>query len=114
MTANTPGQPGLCDYLPAALQINRGIIQNQSTYYTVDLVEEMGHVYTLTNDINKNPAPIGIGSLYLHLLEVDHKPGAQKPYRCSSGELYGDMAKMVFWDRYSDFDVSFGLKNSRV
>ena len=75
------------------------------------MIEEMGHVYTLTNQVDKNSAPIGVGHLYIHLLEVNHKVEAKKPYRCSSEELYGDLAHLVFWERYSDFDAHLGLKN---
>ncbi len=91
------------------LTIGKGILHNQSSYYTVTAIEEMGHVYTLTHWINQNPASVGIGSLYLSLLSFDHGPKAKNPTRCGAGELYGDLAIMVFWDRYSDFDAVVGL-----
>ena len=61
------------------------------------MIEEMGHVYTGTNQVDKSSAPIGVGNLYLHLLEVNHSVEAKRPSRCSSRELYGDLAKLVFW-----------------
>ena len=70
----------------------------------------MGHVYTLTNQVGKNSTPIGIGHLYIHLLTTSHAVEANNPGLCSSGELYGDLAHMVFWGRYSDFDGHLGLK----
>ena len=76
------------------------------------MIEEMGHVYTLTNQVGKDSAPIGIGHLYKNLLDANHSVEAKSPNRCWSGELYGDLAKMVFWNRYSDFDTHLGLKNT--
>ena len=96
-----------------SLTVRSIILESQSTHYSATLIEEMGHVYTLTNQVDKNSAPIGVGHLYIHLLEVNHKVEAKRPTRCSSGELYGDLAKLVFWDRYSEFDAHLGLKNSR-
>ena len=93
--------------------MGRFVLQNQATPYIAEIIEEMGHVYTLTNDISKNSAPMGIGHLYIHLLEVNHGVEAKKPTRCGSYELYGDLAKMVFWDKYSDFDAYWGLKNTK-
>ena len=109
-----PYPDGLERTFARSLTIGQYILQNQSTYYTAPLIEEMGHVYTLTSQVGESSAPIGIGHLYLHLLEVSHSAEAKEPTRCYSGELYGDMANMVFWNRYSDFDAHWGLsKNSR-
>ena len=94
-----------------SLTIGSIILENQSTHHSPTMIEEMGHVYTLTNQVDKNSAPIGVGHLYIHLLEVNHKVEAKKPYRCTSSELYGDLAQLVFWERYSDFDAHLGLKN---
>ena len=95
------------------LMIHSTILENQSSYYTGVMIEEMGHVYTLTNQVDKNSTQIGVGHLYLHLLEVNHKVEAKKPSRCTSSELYGDLATLVFWGRYSDFGAHLGLKNTR-
>ena len=104
---------GLKRTLARSLWIDSIILESQSTHYSATLIEEMGHVYTLTNQVDKNSAPIGVGHLYIHLLGVNHKVEAKRPTRCSSNELYGDLAKLVFWDRYSEFDAHLGLKNSR-
>ena len=104
---------GLKRTFARSLTIRSIILESQSTHYSATLIEEMGHVYTLTNQVDKNSAPIGVGHLYIHLLEVNHKVEAKRPTRCSSSELYGDLAKLVFWDRYSEFDAHLGLKNSR-
>ena len=105
---------GLKRTFARSLTIRSIILESQSTHYSATLIEEMGHVYTLTNQVDKNSAPIGVGHLYIHLLEVNHKVEAKRPTRCSSSELYGDLAKLVFWDRYSDFDAHLGLRNSRL
>ena len=99
-----PYPDGLKQTFVDSLSVNRGILRDQSIYYMSGLIEEMGHVYTLTNDINENPASIGVGYLYVHLLKINHVDGARNPSRCSSSELYGDLSHLVFWDKYSDFD----------
>ena len=96
------------------LTIGPTIVENQSSNRISTMIEEMGHVYTLTNQVDKNSAPIGVGHLYIHLLEVNHSVEAKKPSRCSSDELYGDFGKLVFWERYSDFDAHLGLRNTRA
>ena len=73
------------------------------------LVHEMGHVYTLTNDISEDSAPIGVAHLYLHLLSNEHAVEAKNPGRCSTSELYADLAVMAFFDQYSYFDPQRGL-----
>ena len=108
-----PHPNGLKRVFARSLTVSSTILRNQSTHYTAPLIEEMGHVYTLTNQVGKSSAHVGIGHLYVHLFEVKHSAGANKPTRCSSNELYGDMAKLVFYDRYSDFDARLGLVNSR-
>ena len=105
---------GLKRTFARSLTIGSIILESQSTHYSATLIAEMGHVYTLTNQVDKNSAPIGVGHLYIHLLEVNHKVEAKRPTRCSSSELYGDLAKLVFWDRYSEFDAHLGLRNSRL
>ena len=81
--------------------------QNESILKTV--IHGMGHVYTLTNDISEDSAPIGVGHLYLHLLSTRHAAEARNPARCLSDELYADVAVMVFFDQYSNFDPRRGL-----
>ena len=112
LRSEDPYRNGLERTFARSLTMGSTILQNQSTYYTSTLIEEMGHVYTLTNQVGKNSTPIGIGHLYIHLLTTSHAVEANKPNRCSSGELYGDLAHMVFWGRYSDFDAYLGLKEN--
>ena len=107
-----PYPEGLKRNFARSLSLESTILENQSPYYTAPLIEEMGHVYTLTNQVGKSSAPIGVGHLYLHLLATDPLVEAKKPSRCSSNELYGDLANMVFWGRYSDFDAYWGLKDT--
>ncbi len=78
------------------------------------LIHEMGHVYTLTNDVNGDSAPIGIAYLYLHLLDVEHAVEARDPARCSPDELYADLAVMAFFDQYSYFDPQRGLTHGQA
>ena len=105
---------GLKRTFARGLTIGPTIVENQSSNHISTMIEEMGHVYTLTNQVDKNSAPIGVGHLYIHLLEVNHSVEAKKPSKCSSSELYGDFGKLVFWERYSDFDAYLGLKNTRA
>ncbi len=51
------------------------------------VIHELGHVYTLTNGIAKNEAPIAVGHLYLGLLDKDY---STRP--CESSELYARLA----------------------
>ena len=108
-----PYPNGLKRTFVQSLTISSTILRNQSTYYTAPMIEEMGHVYTYTNQVDKNSVAIGVGHLYLHLLEVNHSVEAKKPTMCSSSELYGDLATLAFWERYSDFDAYLGLKTTR-
>lgn len=97
-----------------ASSIRAGSIhKNQGSHHTGTTIEEMGHVYTNTGNIDDNSAAVGVGYLYLHLLEFNHSTEAKRPSRCGSSELYGDMAHLAFWGRYSDFDAYRGLKNYR-
>ena len=93
------------------LSLTRFVLESQYRVAPL-LIEEMGHVYTLTNDINENPAPIAIGHLYLHLLRINHGSKATNPVRCGATELYGDLGKLVFGERYSRFDAYRGLRGS--
>ena len=77
----------------------------------VALAHEMGHVYTLTNDISEDSAPIGVAHLYLNLLSNEHAVEARDPARCSPRELYADLAVMAFFDQYSYFDPQRGLNH---
>ena len=108
-----PDPNGLVRTFASHFTVGRFVLQNQTTPYIAVIVEEMGHVYTLTNEINKNSASTGIGYLYVHLLAINHAVEAKKPTRCGASELIGDFANMVFWDRYSDFDAYWGLKNTK-
>ena len=111
MNSEHPHPNGLKRLFAKSLTVGSPILQDQRTNNMATLLEEMGHVYTLTNQVDKSSAPIAIGHLYIHLLEVNHKSEAKKPHRCKSSELYGDLSQLVFWERYSDFDVARGLKN---
>ena len=106
-----PYPNGLKRTFARSLTIGPTIVENQSSNRISTMIEEMGHVYTLTNQVDKNSAPIGVGHLYIHLLKVNHSVEAKKPSRCPSSELYGDLAHLVFWERYSDFDAHLGLRN---
>ena len=108
-----PYPNGLERSFARSLTISSTILRNQNTPYIATMIEEMGHVYTLTNQVDKNSAPIGVGNLYIYLLQVNHQVEANHPGDCSSLELYGDLANLVFWERYSDFDAYLGLKNTR-
>ena len=60
---------------------------------------ELGHVYTLTSGISENKAPLAVGHLYLKTLAQNHAPG-----KCSSWELYADLAVLAFQGTYSQFN----------
>ena len=55
------------------------------------VVHELGHVYTLTNGIAENEAPLAIGHLYLSILAEDHATAW-----CNSDEIYADFAVVAF------------------
>ena len=95
-----------------SLSVTPFVLESQYRGTIPTLIEEMGHVYTVSNDINENPAPIAIGHLYIHLLEINHGPKAKNPARCGPTELYGDLAQLVFGERYSRFDAYRGLRGS--
>ena len=59
------------------------------------VIHELAHVYTQTSDIADNPAPIGVGSLYFRLLDIEHANNAENPDNCISYELYADMAEII-------------------
>ena len=61
------------------------------------IIHELGHVYTLTNDIG-NPLSQGAGLLYFHLIYVNHRADAKNPGLCLGSELYADMAELTFFD----------------
>lgn len=91
LTSGSPRPGELRRILVHAIYVRGGGgIQDQSPYYASAAIEEMGHVYTLTNDISQSQAPIGIGRLYLHLLRTNHGAEARKPNRCGVDELYGE------------------------
>ena len=48
---------------------------------------EMAHIYTLTNDIAADPAPLALAHLYLFSLDLDGS-------RCRPRELYADLATL--------------------
>ena len=66
--------------------------------YKRTIVHELGHVYTLTNNISTNLAPRGLGHLYLAQLSSSHSGGAKKSSRCIPQELYADLAVLAFFD----------------
>ena len=55
-------------------------------------IEELGHVYTLTDGVTENGVPVAAGHLYLELLVKNH--ATKKP--CVPAELYGNMAVVAF------------------
>ena len=64
--------------------------------YEEAIIHEFGHVYTLTNNISSNPAPKGIGFIYLEQLYRKHSDNAKRKSRCISRELYADLAVLAF------------------
>ena len=71
------------------------------------IIHELAHVYTLTNGINENSGPVGIGYLYFHLLILDY-PGAN-PNQCLGHELYADIGRILFFDY--EFDPVLGTRD---
>ncbi len=104
-----PYPNGLKRTFVSGLSIGPSTFKNPTGNYA--LIHEMGHVYTLTNDISEDSAPIGVAHLYLHLLRTEHAAEARDPARCLSDELYADLAVMAFFDQYSYFDPQRGLNH---
>ena len=74
--------------------------------YTGTIAHELGHVYTLTGGVPKDPEPVGIGFLYFSLLYVNYGGDARDPTQCAGHELYADMANFLFHDQ--TFDPGWG------
>ena len=62
------------------------------------IIHEMGHIYSLTNNISVNPAPKGIGFLYLQQLYNRHSDNAKRKSSCVARELYADLAVLAIYD----------------
>ena len=67
-----------------------GIVVGRSDPEVIDvIIHELGHVYTLTNDVASAPAPLGIAHLYfLALVSPDGRGGPGSA--CDAKELYAD------------------------
>ena len=79
--------------------------------YKETIIHEFGHIYTLTNNISSNPAPKGIGFVYLEQLYRKHSDNAKKKIRCVARELYADLAILAFYDpEVTLFDPYFGTQ----
>lgn len=96
-----------------SLTVSQNILRNQSTYYTAGTVEEMGHTYTLTNQVGKSSAPIGVGHLYLHLLEVNHSVEAKNRRDALRTNYTSTWPKWSFGTDTLIFNAYWGLRNSR-
>jgi len=79
--------------LASSLTLSRNVANNfeKSRRLASTVVHELGHVYTWTNGVTKNEAPVAIGYLYLGLLSDNHATS-----RCSSAEIYADLARAAF------------------
>ena len=106
-----PYPNGLKRTFASGLSVGPSTFKNPNTSNIKTLVHEMGHVYTLTNDVRGDSAPIGVAHLYLYLLNTEHAVEARKPVRCATSELYADLAVMAFFDQYSYFDPQRGLNH---
>ena len=79
--------------------------------YEKSIIHEMGHIYTLTNNISVDTVPKGIGFLYLQQLYSKHSSDAKNPNSCVTRELYADLAVLAFYNPdASSFDPYHGLK----
>ena len=67
-----------------------GIVVGRSDPRVIDvIIHELGHVYTLANDVASTPAPLGIAHLYfLALVSPDGRGGPGSA--CNAVELYAD------------------------
>ena len=63
------------------------------------MIHELGHVYTLTNDIGDDSLSQAAGFLYFHLIYVNHGLDGVDSTSCVGHELYADMANIAFFDR---------------
>ena len=109
-----PHPAGLKRTFVRSLEVGSAILYNQNNTKIKPLVHELGHVYTGTNGVSEDSAPIGIGYLYLGLLSANHAVEAKEPRRCSPHELYADLAVLAFFDLYSNFSPSKGLSYGAV
>ena len=109
-----PNPTGLMRVFVRSLNVGPAILYNQNNTKIDPLIHELGHVYTLTNGVSEDSAPIGIGYLYLGLLSANHAVEARKPSRCSTLELYADLALLAFFDLYTSFSPNEGLSYGSV
>ena len=63
------------------------------------IIHELGHVYTLTNDISDHSLSQAPGFLYFHLIYINYGLDGVDPTSCIGLELYADMANVTFFDR---------------
>lgn len=78
------------------------------------IVHELGHVYTLTDGISEDTAPVGIGRLYLSLLRLELRDNANNPSYCRVDELYADLAEMVFFHLSDKFQPGYGVRGGNM
>lgn len=78
------------------------------------IIHELGHVYTLTDGISEDTAPVGIGRLYLSLLISELRDNANKPSSCQIDELYADLAELVFFDLDDEFQPGYGVREANM
>ena len=76
------------------------------------IIHELGHVYTLTDSISDDTAPVGIGRLYLNLLRLEIGDDANRPSACTTDELYADLAELVFFDVGDKFRPGYGVRGA--
>ena len=114
LNSEYPYPAGLKRTFAGSLNVGSAILYNQNNTKIKTLIHELGHVYTYTNGVSEDSAPIGIGYLYLGLLSANHAVEAKKPNRCSPHELYADLAVLAFFDLYSSFSPNKGLSYGAV
>ena len=99
---------GLEQTFATNVELGRSVLRNPDRYLAKDgygtVAHELGHAYTLTNDITRDEAPKSIGHLYLSLLVDEH---SQSQW-CSDSELYAELAELAYSESYSEFDPEAG------
>ena len=98
--------------LATAMVFPPGILDYFDNYFDT-VVHELGHVYTLTGGLPQEPGPVGIGFLYLYLLQLDYADAAQNPIKCAASELYADMAGVIFAGLDREFTPAMGISQTR-
>ena len=114
LNSEYPNPTGLKRTFARSLNVGSAILYNQNNTKLKPLIHELGHVYTYTNGVSEDSAPIGIGYLYLGLLSANHAVEARTPRRCSPHELYADLAVLAFFDLYTSFSPNKGLSYGPV